>query len=357
MTFTVEQERVEFFDILSRTYRQAETELGQVRWDGALGGQTISLLSAGAEPLERLVPALRPWKVKQIDASPSLTVSLWDGGGEGRYLPLLVRALFSAVNHSIYEALDARHELRGFNDDRIFTVYRQGPCKILSVLDRQRAQALYWVEDAKKIPYWELGSPLQTILNWWAEGQGLQYLHAAAVGSADGAILLTGAGGSGKSSTALSCLRAGMGYLADDYCLAGQGRIWCLYGTAKLVGEMDLDRFPEWSAAVENRQREEGDKILLDVHAHRPQQVLNEAPLKAVVVPRIPPVQARESRLQELSGSAALLALAPTTLFQLAGTGQASLARMATILRQAPAYVLELGSDVEAVPRLLETLL
>ena len=38
--------------------------------------------------------------------------------------------------------------------------------------------------------------------------RNLQYVHAGAVGNKNGGILLVGKGGSGKSSTALACLKS-----------------------------------------------------------------------------------------------------------------------------------------------------
>ena len=46
-----------------------------------------------------------------------------------------------------------------------------------------------------------------------------QVVHAASVGTKDGAVLIVGKGGSGKSTSALACLNAGMYYLGDDYTL------------------------------------------------------------------------------------------------------------------------------------------
>ena len=72
-------------------------------------------------------------------------------------------------------------------------------------------------------------------------------LHAAAVGTADGGVLIVGRGGVGKSTTALACLAAGMKYVADDYLvvqLDPEPRAFQLYGTAKLEASQ-LRHFPE----------------------------------------------------------------------------------------------------------------
>ena len=47
--------------------------------------------------------------------------------------------------------------------------------------------------------------------------KGYQLVHAAAVGSEAGAVLISGKGGLGKSTTALSCLGKGLTYVGDSH--------------------------------------------------------------------------------------------------------------------------------------------
>ncbi|MBN9420403.1 hypothetical protein ABS71_11275 [bacterium SCN 62-11] len=346
------EERAEFFGSLQRVFEQAHAGGGS-RWDGQLGEHRFCLRGAGETLLPRLTPALSHLQVPSGEAQ--LTVCLWDSESTGVSLPLLAQAFFEAVSANCWSWLDPRFELRGFNDERFRCVYRLGPTNILSFLDRETSTALYWMQKASDLPYWEIGSPLQTILNWWSAENGLQYVHAAGVGSAAGGLLLTGPGGSGKSTTALACLEAGMGYLGDDYCLVSDREVFSLYSTAKLVGEEDLQRFPGLRGWVENEERAEGEKILLNLARHRPQSLLGRAPLKAVVIPRVH--GPGPSRLRQVRGAEALLALAPTTLFQLAGSQQLGMSRMKQLLGNHPCYVLELGPEIRAVPALLQELL
>lgn len=344
------REQVEFFDELLAAYHRAEQRTGARQWSGKLGPHKILLRGAGALPLERLVPALAHWP-GWTEQTPDLSVFIWDNVTSGTRLPLVLQSLLEALPEARFTCLDPRGSLKNLCGPRIRTVFRPGPCNILSVLDVERGQALYWLDDANRLPYWEVGSPLQTLLNLWGEENGLQYLHAAAVGGEQGALLLTGRGGSGKSTTALHCLLAGLGYLGDDYCLAGPGHLYSLYNTAKLV---DLELFPEFADWVENRERAPEDKLLLNVARLRPGQMVLQAPLKAVVVPQVRP---GASRLRPVRGAEALFALAPTTLLQLAGTHQSSLTRMKRLLDQVPAYVLEAGTRPAEIVGLLRGLL
>src|SRR4029453_14013537 len=56
---------------------------------------------------------------------------------------------------------------------------------------------------------------------------GLEPLHGASVALSGGAVLILGAAGAGKSTTALSLVRAGGTFLADDVCaLDAKGSLW-----------------------------------------------------------------------------------------------------------------------------------
>ncbi|CAK0773056.1 conserved hypothetical protein [Gammaproteobacteria bacterium] len=58
--------------------------------------------------------------------------------------------------------------------------------------------------------------PLHRLMAGVLSHAGIVMLHAALVGSGGDAVLLAGAGGSGKSTTALACLFAGLDLLGDD---------------------------------------------------------------------------------------------------------------------------------------------
>src|SRR5262249_58368179 len=90
---------------------------------------------------------------------------------------------------------------------------------ILSALDVGTGLAVCWLDDARRVPYYQTGAPLKTILGWWFDRPDRQLLHAGAVGAGEAGVLLAGAGGAGKSTTALLCVDAGLRYAGDDYVL------------------------------------------------------------------------------------------------------------------------------------------
>jgi hypothetical protein len=180
-------------------------------------------------------------------------------------MPLLVSSLIDLLGIKSWDLLDTRKEIKHYNSDRIRTSFHIGP-NILSLLDTKQNLGVYWLEDVCQIPYWEHGSPLQTILNWWTSNHHRQYVHAGAVGTSTGGVLLAGKGGSGKSTKALSCINSELTYASDDYCLVASEPtpyVYSLYNTAKLKGAADLQRFPHLAPLISNAERLNEEKAII----------------------------------------------------------------------------------------------
>jgi len=252
-------------------------------------------------------------------------------------------------------------------DNKIVT-YNQGESHLLynpvsgflSIVDMDAGIGLYIVADMAAIPYFELAAPMRMILHWWCESHGKVLIHAAAVGWDNKAVLLCGPGGSGKSTTALLCALGGMAYLGDDYVVienrsvdglakAGQKLeepfIISIYNSAKFRWDM-LARIPEMKDRHDN-EPEEDDKGFLFLDRYEGVEVARAMPLKAILVPKVALLQ--KTVFSDILPSRALLSLASSTVFQMPGSGQATLRRSAEILRQLPAYGMALSSHNEEI--------
>ena len=234
-----------------------------------------------------------------------------------------------------------------------------GPSRRL--VDTERGRAVYFAPDAARVPSWQRSAPLLTVFHAWLAARGVSLVHAGAVGRGSGGVLLVGRGGSGKSTTALACLRAGLGYASDDYAAvdlatAGAPRAHSLFATAKLHGD-HARRFPDLAGAIANARDLEREKALFLLDgAGLGDRLLLEMPVRAILLPRVV-AERPDSRLVPTTAAAALLALAPSTVLQLPGAGAAALRAMAALVRAVPCFVLELGSDLHAIPRPIEDLL
>jgi hypothetical protein len=72
-------------------------------------------------------------------------------------------------------------------------------------------------------------------------------------------------------------------------------------------------------------------------------------------VPTVTPGE--RTRLRPIAAAACLRALAPSTVLQLPHEGGRALSAMAELVRELPAYALDLGDDGADVPALLHPLL
>ena len=351
-----EEEALAFFHFVHTTYNRAESNAGggQER-HFLIAGRPVRLQFAGPGLIPALTPALEHLK-DSPGSPPELTVLLWDSSSTGTALPAILSRYLDVLGEW-WVHLGPRGEIKEITSERIRAAYHLGP-NIFSMIDLKENTALYWVKDSQALPYYELGSPLRTILHWWADRGSCQFVHAGAIGRSDGGVLLAGKGGSGKSTTALACLEAGLQYASDDYCLVQtepQPFVFSVYNTAKLRGDLDLARFPHLAPLVSNQEREQSDKAVLFLQQYFPEQVSRGFPLRAILLPVITGTE--KTCLKPASAAAVLTALAPSTLFQLPGAGAVAIKAMSKLVHAVPGYMLELGPDIAQIPVLVADLL
>ena len=85
------------------------------------------------------------------------------------------------------------------------------------VIDPVAGRGVVALNDLRQLPYWALAAPFRGALAMLLQPRGIQFVHGAAIGRPDGVIFLTGHGGAGKSTTALTSHRRGLTVLGDDY--------------------------------------------------------------------------------------------------------------------------------------------
>jgi hypothetical protein len=322
----------------------------------AIAGSSIAARVAGTAHAAELLKAFDHLRVVTDGVGPrnaELTISVWNNGvaEAGVFLQLLLSRLYE--NWSAI--CGPRGELMDFQCPGITAIYHPGP-DVLNIVDHEAGKAFYLLRDAAPLPFWELSSPFRHILHPWFSARGLQYTHAGAVGGPNGGVLLAGKGGSGKSTASLLCAAAGMSYAGDDYCLtkADDAHVFSLYNTAKLKGPEDLDRVPEMRGRSFNSdsfERGGVGKATFNLSEIWPERVATELPLRAILLPIV--TGRVESRLESCSPAEALLALAPSTVAQLPHSGQADLARLATLASALPAFRLYVGSDITQIPEVI----
>lgn len=305
-----------------------------------VAGKIIRLRFAGPALASLMAPAFAHLEPAE-ELPADLTICCWDDASTGMCMTEPVRAAMGGG-----------------------TVFVDGPVRIaweqeyrtLSAYSCDDQLALFRVPDARTLASWERGAPLRRILHWWASEQDLQLVHSAAVGNRAGGVLLVGRGGSGKSTTALACVGSLIEYAGDDYCLLSIDdipRVHSLYGSGK-ADAASAARLPRLQNAFAASTLHGEGKSVIFVAEHFPDAIVRSFPLRAIVVPRL--AADEDCRTEPLSKSAALRAVAPSTLFQMPGDRRDSLSRLTLLIRQLPCWSLTIGCDPAAAQPLLQAL-
>jgi len=282
---------------------------------------------------------------------PALRIELWDEGETG----------VPGEGCEVDEAIDeGKGDIVTVSADKRYVILRRA--RSHAIYDRQEKLIRGWSKCAGRPSLTELGRPLQYLICYWLCDSGDQLLHSGMIARGDVGLLIAGRSGSGKSTTSLLCLEAGLEYVGDDLLAMAQGPdgdfvASGVYGTNHL-SPGDLRRWPGLAphALVEGRVR--GEKSVLMLDDAFPGLLRATCPIRGILLPRI--TAAPATALRPATGGEALRAIAPSSIALIEGLIPQGLERIAALVGAVPAYWLELGRDFHSTPgevcRLMESL-
>lgn len=306
-----------------------------------IDGTALRLLFASESMAAAILPALAPC-VAEPRAEPTFTVELWDSESVSIAPPTPPWGRYDGG------PLGA---VRGYNDEVSKTVVDRGSGTV-TACDLSARLGVVWAASATTLSLWWRALPLRFLLGWVLARPGRHVVHAGAVGVGERGVLIAGLGGAGKSTLAVACVEAGMGYVADDYVLLVDGnpaRAHGLYGTARL-DRRSLGHVPELRSAA----RFDGeDKALLDLAAARPSRLRRSLSVEAIVVPRLSDCQSSE--LRRIPGGVPFRALAMSTIFQATNGAAPAMELIGDVVRSVPSYELQIGHDLSRATELVRT--
>ncbi|MDB4906516.1 MAG: hypothetical protein JWO05_1300 [Gemmatimonadetes bacterium] len=338
-----EEQEAFFLASLART-QTAEARVEVIHERIELAGSIIALEFAGVVMRDMLFPPLAHLSLA-ASGDADVTLHVWDSVSTG------VAMLPAPCDKDHFTT---RGDIWGMTSARFRAAWHYHDFS-LNLLDVVTGDGVYWTHDAAKLPHWSRSSPLRTLLHWWMREKGKQLIHAAAVGTPNGALLMPGPGGVGKTTTSLACLEHGLRFLGDDYVvveLDPQPRVYSLYCSAK-VTEHALARLP--LLAPEARSQGVDEKLVLDLREGHGAQMERSLPIAAIALPRV--VEQPATRFAAVRPNALVRAFEFTTSEQLphAGFELAELTR--EMVAKLPGYELHLGTDAAMVaPAVAEAL-
>lgn len=339
----------EFFDLFYNFYSIAECATGNVpEYDFLIAGYRIRLHFAGPALVPLFTPALAHLAVPANADLPDLTVCLWDSQSAGVALPPCPWT---------QQDVQLRGEVAAYTAENLLTVV-QLDTGAVSVLNHTRNLGVYWIAAGDQLPAYERAAPLKVILHAWLARRSLSMIHAGAVGTASGAVLITGKTGSGKSTASLACLSDSLNYLSDDRCLislrTGEPVAYCIYNSAKLHSD-HIIRFPHLVPHISNPNESAPEKSLVFVQQYAPHRLLAPLPIKAILLARV--AHQPETTIAPVRGMAVLRELATSTLIYQPAAAHAEVHTMAELVRRVPCYMINLGYNLEGIPPVVTELI
>lgn len=242
-------------------------------------------------------------------------------------------------------------------DSPVLTCFAQARGRVVSVIDWDRNEAYWIVRSPADLSYIERSSPLRSLLTHWLGRRGRYLVHAAAVGDSRGSALILGHGGAGKSTTALACLEHGLDYVADDYCLVERDfepLVSSLYSTGKL-DEHQVQHFPVLSVTSETEGRPHEEKVVLYLSRSAALSIKTQLPLRTILLAHI--TGRRDTTVRRLAPAHAFRAIAPSCALHFPLARADALACFGFLVKNLPAYVLELGTNYGSIPAAIRALL
>jgi hypothetical protein len=332
---------------LDQSFREACEKAGLVEIHGRLAHWDLNLRFAGEAIHDALGPAFSHLKAPGPDSpGERLTICIWDGGSSG-----------ATLAEAPWAPEDVRElgQVRGYNDARYGTTF-DAYYGAITLADRETNTAHFQIPDAASAAWYERAAPLRAALRALTSSRGSDLVHAGGIGVEGEGVVVAGRSGSGKSTLAAAALASGLELVGDDYVLLTTEpdlAAYSVHSSIKLSDET-LEQLPELSPGLVIASAGPGFKNVVDPEAVHPGQLVESLRIRGIVLP------ARSTgapRLERASGAAAVLALAPSTTFQLPPLDGYSLSGLAQLARDIPTHSLHTGDDPRAAAELVRELL
>ena len=313
-----------------------------------IAGRRLELKVAKG-PMERALLRGLAHLVAEPAGAPDLSVMAWDAVTTGTEA---LKPTWSTDDYGPHGLI------RGYNDERYHTALQFEP-NLFRMIDMSGKEAIYWTPDAGTVPYWERGAPMRPLLHEWLRRLDVLAVHGGAIGDRNGAVLIAGSGGQGKSNSSLACLNhPDLFYASDDFCCVaeeeGEWVVYSLYSTGKIAAG-DIFRHPHLAGTASNPDEFEVEKALFYLAEHFPDKILPQMPLKAIILPMLS--GEKRTTLKPLSRALVQRTVAMSTIDLSRWMSAFTFQRVANLVRALPCYELSVGEDINEVPLTIRALL
>jgi hypothetical protein len=225
------------------------------------------------------------------------------------------------------------------------------------LFDSERSVGLQWMQAPDAYPAWEAAGPLRIFMHWALATQHSRLVHAGTLGKNGNGVLFAGRGGAGKSSTVVAGIKSGLQSAGDDYvhvCAENGGfSAYPVFSTLK-QDEAGLKRLGLQNIAALKSVNWQ-NKYEFTAQDIDGLPLTGPLKIKAIVVPVI--ADQEHTDISPASKSQAMLALAPSALFQMPGERDSGVAFFANLVRALPCIKMTLGRNPSKIINALNNIL
>ncbi|NLJ08024.1 MAG: glycosyltransferase [Sphingobacteriales bacterium] len=329
-----ESAQLEFFNQCRQLYLQAAAVSGETKFYFEVAETIVCIAFAGDSMVDIFTPALAHLQLPECREA-DVTFCVWDSDSSG------VAMIDPPCRWSDFTD---RGDISGFESQRIKTAFHWSDLSVV-VMDLEQNIGVFWVKSPAKLPFWSKSAPLRTLFHWWMEKNKKQLLHAAAIGNEKGAVLISGKGGVGKSSTAIRCLEHGMNYLSDDYVivqLEPQPVVFSLYCSAK-IKHAETSEYAYFRNYLLPYEKNREEKALMILYPGLKDRLVEKLPVNAILIPEF--CDHDETSITSVPYWTVQSAVSFTTLSHLPYAGRFTHELICGLCQEVPSFKLLLGKN------------
>jgi hypothetical protein len=219
-------------------------------------------------------------------------------------------------------------------------------------LDRKDKRIIASFSSAGTMNNYDLSKPFNRLLALWYRDMNVEIIHSSMISKNRKGILFLGEGGSGKTTSALSCLNDGFNYLGDDHI--GLTEIddafigHSLYASA-LIYKNHFKQFPQLQKfELQNNKQEDGKSIIYFSNGYL-NKIDNYAEIKVLLLPKV--VDSKNSSFRKAGKAEAFLAAAPSSLRLQISPGKKGFKTISQLVDRTPSYWIYIGKDLDEIPK------
>ena len=152
-----------YFEAIRRSAREGARRVsGFIDYYLHIANRSLRLRFAGSALVPHTLPALAHL-LTEPTLTPDLTVYLCDGASTGAAMP---RPTWNVTDQTF------RGGVPGVDRAGRFRTSYRGWAHVLSMLDSESREAVFWAAGAQQLHFSMRGAPLRDVLHWWLDGHG-----------------------------------------------------------------------------------------------------------------------------------------------------------------------------------------